>query len=134
MQRRRLEPVLKTLMEPPFFPVPLDIMQACLAFHDFEAGRRLGLPGGIEVRTAPLSHPGGATGYRVEYRGRSVCYVTDTEHPERGRDEAILELIEGSDLYLRRYLHRRGVRPLPRLGPLHLAGGRAAVRGRGRRA
>ena len=100
VQRRRLEPVLKTLMEPPFFPVPLDIMQACLAFHDFEAGSALCLPGGIEVRTAPLSHPGGATGYRVEYRGRSVCYVTDTEHPERGRDEAILELIEGSDLVI----------------------------------
>jgi phosphoribosyl 1,2-cyclic phosphodiesterase len=100
VQGRRLQEVLETLMAPPFFPVPLDIMRACLAFHDFEAGTALCLAEGIEVRTAPLNHPGGATGYRVECCGRSVCYVTDTEHPEHGRDASILGLIEGADLVI----------------------------------
>src|SRR3970282_1561421 len=34
----------------------------------------------VVLRPAPLNHPDGAVGYRVEYGGRSVCYVTDTEH------------------------------------------------------
>lgn len=34
---------------------------------------------GITVKTMFLNHPGHCLGYRVEYRGRSVCYVTDNE-------------------------------------------------------
>ena len=55
---------------------------------------------GVEVRTGRLNHPGGATGYRLEAGGRSVCYVTDTEHPERGRDPDVIRLIEGADLVI----------------------------------
>jgi len=95
---RSLQEVLFRLMESPYFPVPLDIMHACIAFHDFEAGDTLEPFEGVRVRTAPLVHPGGATAYRVEYGGRAVCYVTDTEHPERGHDERVLELIAGAQL------------------------------------
>ena len=34
---------------------------------------------GVTVRTKLLSHPGNCLGYRIEYNGRSVCYVTDNE-------------------------------------------------------
>ncbi len=33
----------------------------------------------ITIKTKLLSHPGNCLGYRVEYEGRSVCYVTDNE-------------------------------------------------------
>ena len=36
--------------------------------------------GEMAMRTAPLNHPNGATGYRVEFGGKSICYITDTEH------------------------------------------------------
>lgn len=97
---RSLQEVLCRLMESPYFPVPLDIMHACIAFHDFEAGEVLEPYPGVRVRTAPLRHPGGATGYRVDYGGRSICYVTDTEHPEQGRDPAVLALIEGAQIVI----------------------------------
>ncbi|HBF97179.1 MAG TPA: MBL fold metallo-hydrolase, partial [Alphaproteobacteria bacterium] len=42
----------------------------------------------------------GATGYRIEHRGHSVCYVTDTEHVIGKPDENILALIEGADLVI----------------------------------
>lgn len=96
----RLEQVLSTLMQRPFFPVPLDIMHACLAFHDFEVGEVLSPLDGIRIRTGPLNHPGGATGYRLEFGGRSVCYITDTEHPEKGRDPNVLHLISDADLVI----------------------------------
>jgi len=95
---RSLQEVLCRLMESPYFPVPLDIMHACIGFHDFEAGEVLEPFPNVRVRTAPLIHPGGATAYRVEYGGRAVCYVTDTEHPEQGHDERVLELIAGAQL------------------------------------
>lgn len=97
---RSLQEVLCRLMESPYFPVPLDIMHACIAFHDFDAGDVLEPFPGVRVRTAPLRHPGGATGYRVDYGGRSLCYVTDTEHPEHGHDPAVLALIEGAQIVI----------------------------------
>ena len=50
--------------------------------------------------TRPLNHPNGATGYRVEYGGRSICYVTDTEHVVGEPDKNILGLIEGADYFI----------------------------------
>jgi len=34
---------------------------------------------GIRVRSMLLKHPGHCLGYRVDYRGRSFCYITDNE-------------------------------------------------------
>ena len=95
-----LQSVLGDLMRAPIFPVPLDIMHACIAFHDFSAGVLLEPVPGVVLRTGRLNHPNGATGYRVEYRGRSVCYVTDTEHEEGALDQDILHLIRGSQVVI----------------------------------
>lgn len=96
----RLQEVLQSLMQPPLFPVPLDILHACIGFHDFDPGLALTPCEGVTLRTAALNHPGGATGYRVEYGGRSVCYVTDTEHEEGRLDPRVLELIAGADIVI----------------------------------
>ena len=47
-------------------------------FRDLEE-ETISLGDGITVRTKLLNHPGKCLGYRVEYGGRSVCYVTDHE-------------------------------------------------------
>jgi phosphoribosyl 1,2-cyclic phosphodiesterase len=99
-QQRSLQDVLYTMMQRPFFPVPLDILHACIAFHDFDAGDTLDPAAGVRMRTVALNHPGGATGYRVEYGGRSVCFVTDTEHVEGQLDDTVLRLIDRSDLVI----------------------------------
>jgi phosphoribosyl 1,2-cyclic phosphodiesterase len=87
-------------MQQPVFPVPIDIMHARMQFEDFIAGDSLDLGDGIKVRTAPLNHPNGATGYRIEHGGHSLCYVTDTEHIPGKPDERILNLIDGADLVI----------------------------------
>ncbi|MFO1072309.1 MAG: MBL fold metallo-hydrolase [Geminicoccaceae bacterium] len=99
-QGRGIEQVLSQLMQPPFFPVPLDIMHACIAFNDFAPGDLIEPGEGIVIRTAALNHPGGAVGYRVEYGGRAACYVTDTEHVPGAPDKAVLDLIAGADLVI----------------------------------
>lgn len=95
-----LRTVLSWQMRRPLFPVPLKALDADISFEEVEPGASFELPGGVTVRTAPLFHPDGATGYRLEHDGASLCYVTDTEH-EPGRLNAdILGLIEGADLVL----------------------------------
>jgi phosphoribosyl 1,2-cyclic phosphodiesterase len=95
-----LQKVLAGLMSGPIFPVPIDIMHACIAFNDFTAGDRLQPLSGINVRTASLNHPQGATGYRIDFAGKSICYVTDTEHREGRLDQNILTLIDGADMVI----------------------------------
>lgn len=92
--------VLANQMANPTFPVPMEIMQATLTFEDFRAGDRFQLTPDIEIVTQPLNHPNGATGYRVNYGGKSVCYVTDTEHVIGKPDQNVLTLIGGADLVI----------------------------------
>ena len=90
--------VFESQMENPVFPVPLEAMTAELFFVDFKAGEDINIAPNVKVRTALLNHPNDATGYRIEYNGRSVCLITDTEHVPGQPDQNILGLIEGADL------------------------------------
>lgn len=92
-----LRDTLEQIMSEPIFPVPPDIFQADLHLHDFHSGHVLTPFKDIIIKTAPLNHPNGATGYRVEYQGKSVCYVTDTEHIPGTLDSNILGLIHQAD-------------------------------------
>ena len=86
-------------MANPLFPVPLEALQAALRFVDFSAGETWN-QGDVKIITAPLNHPNGSTGYRIEYGGKSLVYVTDTEHVIGKPDQTVLKLIEGADLVI----------------------------------
>jgi len=92
--------VLREFMMAPLFPVPPEVFRAQIEYRDFAAGQTLILASGVRVRTAPLNHPDGATGYRIEYAGKSVCYITDTEHVPGSPDRNVLGLIEGADIVI----------------------------------
>ena len=91
---------LDKLMSAPLFPVTLDIMAADLIFNDFQAGAVLTPYPGVTIRTAPLNHPNGATGYRIEFNDKSICYVTDTEHVPGEIDPNIQTLIRDADIFI----------------------------------
>lgn len=92
--------VLTELMMAPLFPVPPSIFNSSLEFRDFHAGDTLHPADGVTLQTTALNHPNGATGYRVDFDGRSICYLTDTEHYPEGVDENARRLIEGADLVI----------------------------------
>ena len=85
--------VLCTMMTAPLFPVPPEIFTATTSYIDFAAGETLAPQPGVSLRTAHLNHPNGATGYRIEFAGKSVCYVTDTEHEPGRLDGTIVDLV-----------------------------------------
>jgi phosphoribosyl 1,2-cyclic phosphodiesterase len=97
---RDLKDVLKGMMAAPLFPVPVEIFAAETTFHDFRAGETLEPCPGVVLKTAALNHPNGATGYRIEFDGRSICYITDTEHTGDGPDPQIVKLIAGADIFI----------------------------------
>lgn len=92
--------VFEMAQHAPLFPVPIAGMGGAAKFVDFIAGDSFKLPPNISIRTCRLNHPNGATGYRVEAKGRSICYVTDTEHYPDRLDQEILELARGADLLI----------------------------------
>ena len=47
-----------------------------------------------------LRHPGNAIGYRINWGGSSVCYITDTEHPADGPDSNLLQFVAGADVMI----------------------------------
>jgi phosphoribosyl 1,2-cyclic phosphodiesterase len=89
--------MIDAYMRQPFFPVGPSCFSADLAFNDFAAGDAIAAGDGVTIRTIGLNHPGGSTGYRFEYRGRSFCLITDTEHVPGKPDESILSFIAGAD-------------------------------------
>ena len=99
-ERMTLQQLLRGFMIAPLFPVPPEVFRSGIEYRDFRGGETLSPAPGITVRTAPLNHPDGATGYRIEYGGRSLCYVTDTEHVPGAPDVRVLSLIAGADLVI----------------------------------
>jgi phosphoribosyl 1,2-cyclic phosphodiesterase len=83
----------------PNFPVPLQIMQADLNFYDLGIGETV-IIGDIAVENAKLNHPGEAVGYRVNWRGFSAAYVTDTEHFPNQLDDNVLKLANNADVLI----------------------------------
>jgi ribonuclease BN (tRNA processing enzyme) len=52
-------------------------------------------PDGGTLRHIGLEHPGDSVGYRIDWPGHSLAYITDTSHPERH-----LEFVKGVDLLI----------------------------------
>jgi phosphoribosyl 1,2-cyclic phosphodiesterase len=95
-----IEAVLNDMMIAPLFPIPMGTFNADISFFDFRAGETLVPHSHIQMRTAPLNHPNGATGFRIEYGGKSVAYITDTEHHPGQPDPNVLQLIDNADIFV----------------------------------
>ncbi len=92
-----LEEIIARLMSPPIFPVPTTALRAT-RFHGFRAGETIEVREGLKVRTVALNHPGDATGYRIDWHGSSLAVITDHEHGDAVKDEAVAAFVEGCDV------------------------------------
>ena len=81
-------------MSSPNFPVTIDELGADLEFHDINRGETIRVDN-VTIRTALLNHPGGSLGFRIEYKGRSVTYASDTEYVD-GPDRTVIDLACGN--------------------------------------
>lgn len=93
-----IERVMRGLMSSPLFPIQIEIFKAAIEFHDFRSGDVLRPHENVVVRTAPLDHPDGSNGYRLEYGGRTFALVSDTEGFPGKCDNDLLSLADHADL------------------------------------
>jgi phosphoribosyl 1,2-cyclic phosphodiesterase len=98
--RGTIESAMAGQMEFPNFPVKLNQLGSHLVFHDIDAGAEVELEGGVVVRSAPGTHPGGVLAYRLDYAGHAVVYATDTEHNPSHIDQRLVDLAKGADLFI----------------------------------
>jgi len=94
------EETVKNLMRRPYFPVSPEVFTADVNFINVKTGETFDFSDNLKVSTIPLNHPGGATGYRIDYEGKSFACITDTEHTPGHPDEVILEMIDGVDMFI----------------------------------
>lgn len=95
-----MQATLASILSPPLMPDMLSTVRAGVEYHGFTAGESLLLHPNLTVRTAPLHHPDGSVGYRLEWHGKSLAYVTDTEHQPGSLDRRVLELAGSADLLI----------------------------------
>lgn len=93
--------IFEMQMSSPFFPMPIHSVPSSLIFKDFDQKDEFFLyDNTVKVVTAPLNHPNGATGFRIEYNGKSLAYISDTEHIAGVPDQNVLSLAENCDLMI----------------------------------
>lgn len=73
-------------------------------WHTLPDGQGVPVPQGGQLTWLPLAHPGGSTGFRIDWPDRSLAYITDTTASEdyvdfiRGVDVLIHECYFGDEL------------------------------------
>jgi phosphoribosyl 1,2-cyclic phosphodiesterase len=83
-------------MDGVYFPINIKEFGAKVSFFDLGEGQFD--IGAVTVQTMFLNHPGRCLGYRLDYKDRSFCYVTDNElYPQSSRlyDEGYVRKLEG---------------------------------------
>jgi len=94
-----LEEAFRQFVRPPFFPVEIEALNGEITFHDLLDDQVVVGDAKVTSRTVP--HVGCTAGYRVEYAGITVAYISDHQAPsDGGMDvaDAVLELADGVDL------------------------------------
>jgi phosphoribosyl 1,2-cyclic phosphodiesterase len=91
-------------MRPPYFPVTVDELPGDIRFHDVHDTTMAIGNAKVVARTVP--HVGETNGYRIDWDGVTVAYISDHQSPRVGEDEgmtiadSVLELADGADVLI----------------------------------
>jgi phosphoribosyl 1,2-cyclic phosphodiesterase len=86
-------------MRGPNFPVPIQVMQSELKFHDLTIGKSQVIDD-IAIETSFLNYEHRSIGYRVNACDRSVVYATDTDNYSDQVQENLFQLAHQADLLI----------------------------------
>jgi ribonuclease BN (tRNA processing enzyme) len=94
----KLAAIREHLLAAALFPAPLPCQWQPLPASPSEIA-------GARATTFPLAHPGGSIGYRLEWRGQSLAYVTDTT---AAAGAPYIDAVRGVDLLIHECNFRDG--------------------------
>jgi len=97
--------VFGDLMRPPYFPVQYSDLRGDIEFHDV-ADEDIEI-GTAKIAVRPVPHVGPTVGYRIQWDGTVVTYISDHQQPVDGDGnplggiaDSVMELCEGADLLI----------------------------------
>ena len=90
--------LIDTLFSPPTLPFTRAAFACELELRQLPRQGEVDMDGRFRVVTAPLNHPGGNTGFRIEHAGRSFAYCSDYEPDGGSSDEMLQTFVENADL------------------------------------
>jgi phosphoribosyl 1,2-cyclic phosphodiesterase len=95
-----LAAVVDGFMRPPYFPVTCSELRGDIVFHDVLQDEVK--VGSARVTVRPVPHCGPTVGYRVEWAGVVVTYISDHQAPFdlESVADSVLELADGADLLI----------------------------------
>jgi phosphoribosyl 1,2-cyclic phosphodiesterase len=87
-------------VRPPYFPVTIDQLRGSYMLHDvlnddFSIGS-------AKIRVRPVPHVGLTVGYRIDFDGASIAYISDHQAPQDLATvaDSVIDLCEGVDLLI----------------------------------
>jgi phosphoribosyl 1,2-cyclic phosphodiesterase len=89
-------------MRPPYFPVTVEQLHGTISFHDLPATTSVTI-GDAVVTGFDVPHVGVTNGYRLDWDGTSVAYVSDHQQPVDGSftiAESVIDQCRGVDLLI----------------------------------
>jgi phosphoribosyl 1,2-cyclic phosphodiesterase len=54
--------------------------------------------GGADISSISLNHPQGSVSYKIQDKGKTIVFATDTEHPKEGTDQKLVSFARGADI------------------------------------
>ena len=97
--------LISAQMEGIYFPITIKEFASRVFFRDLKEGEFV--VDDVRVSTKLLNHPGYCLGYRIDYNGRSVCYITDNELYLPGSKfhnphyvQRLVQFVEGADVLI----------------------------------
>ena len=97
-QGSELQRAIEGQMGNPYFPVDMSAMRAKRDFVDLGEGP-VNINGAV-ITSAPLNHPQGCVGYRIEADGSVFVLATDTEPDSPFHDRSVRALARDADLFV----------------------------------
>lgn len=85
-------------MTPPYFPIQLKDMSACMNFNNIKSGDDVQI-GDVAVKTILLDHPDGSLGYKITCENKSVAYISDHEHTEKSK-QRMVDFLKNTNLVI----------------------------------
>lgn len=94
---QRLEAALAGQFTESYLPFGYKTLPADLLVKEVKSGEKFIIGESTIVKVADLNHPGGSLGFRIEDKGSTFVYCSDTGHYADGFTESVLELAQGAD-------------------------------------
>jgi phosphoribosyl 1,2-cyclic phosphodiesterase len=91
-----LKDTIEGQMANPYFPVNMGVMGGQRHFSNLD-GKPVSLQGAT-LRSAPLNHPQGCVGYRIDADGEAFVLATDNEPGSPVHDKALRDLAQEADV------------------------------------